>query len=344
MRYSRTKEAAGIGRRAFIALLGGTIASLFARPRAAHAQPAGKVWRLGVLEVTAPAMNAANFDALRKGLRALGYVEGRNLTIEYRSADGRTERFPELAAELVGLKVDVIVTRGTPAVLAAKNATTTIPVVMAAIGEPLLTGVVAGLARPGGNVTGLSAFTLELLVKRIEILREAVPGLTRIAFLHNLANPTAPRQWEELKTAAPTLGIELRLLDVRDVRNVEDMERVFATAVAQRVHALVVGNDTVTQMNRRLVVELAARHRLPAMYLAREFVDAGGLMTYGVSYADLYRRAATFVDKIFKGAKPADLPVEQPTKIELVVNLKTAKALGLTVPPTLLARADEVIE
>jgi putative ABC transport system substrate-binding protein len=328
-------------RRSFIALLGGAAAASILPPPAAQAQRAGKVWRLGVLEVISPAMNAANYDALRKGLRDLGYVEGRNLTIEYRSADGRTERFPELAAELVSLKVDAIVTRGTLAVLAAKNATATIPIVMAAIGEPLLTGVVASLARPGGNVTGLSAFTLDLLAKRVEILREAVPGLTRIAFLHNMANPIARPQWEVLAPAAPALGIELRLLDVR---NREDLERAFATAVAERVDALVIGNDTVTQTNRRQVVELAARHRLPAMYLAREFVDAGGLMTYGASYSDLYRRAATFVDKILKGAKPADLPVEQPTRFELVVNLKTAKALGVVISEAFLLRADEVIE
>jgi putative ABC transport system substrate-binding protein len=327
-----------VRRRDFIALLGSAAA---AWPLAARAQRAGKVWRIGMLETIGVGLNAANLDAFRKGLRELGYIEGQNLAIDYRSADGRSERFPELVAELVRLKVDVIVTRGTPAVLAAKEATATIPVVMAASGAPLRTGVVTGLARRGGNVTGLSAFTLELLAKRIEILREAIPGLTRIGFVHNLGNPVAPPQWEELKAAAPTLGIELQLLDVRKL---EDMERAFATAAAQRTQALVVGNDAVIHENRRHVVELAASHRLPAMYLSRELVDAGGLMTYGVSYPDLYRRAAIFVDKIFKGAKPADLPIEQPTKFELVVNLKTAKALGVAISESFLLRADEVIE
>jgi putative tryptophan/tyrosine transport system substrate-binding protein len=325
-------------RRQFITLLGAAAA---ARPLGALAQPAGRVWRIGVLELTSATLNAANLEALRKGLRELGYVEGRNLAIDYRSADGRSDRFADLAAGLVRDKVDVIVTRGTPAVMAAKDATASIPIVMAASGDPLRTGVVAGLARPGGNVTGLSAFTLELLAKRIEILREAVPGLTRIGYLHNMGNPVAPRQWDELNAAAPALGIELELLDVRKL---EDLAPAFAAATAQRAHALVIGNDTVTHVNRQHLVELAARHRLPAMYLAREFVDAGGLMTYGVSYPDLYRRAATFVDKIFKGAKPSDLPIEQPIKFELIVNLKTAKALGLTISESFLLRADGVIE
>jgi putative ABC transport system substrate-binding protein len=327
-----------MNRREFITLLGAAAA---AWPLPPHAQAASKVWHIGVLEPTAAALNTANFDAFRDGLRGLGYVQGRNLAIDYRSADGRSERFPDLAAELVRSQVDVIVTRGTPAVMAAKDASATIPVVMAASGDPLGTGVVAGLARPGGNVTGLSAFTVELLVKRIEILREAVPGLTRIGYLHNMSNPVAPRQWELLTKAAPTLGVHFQLLDVRKV---DDIEPAFATAVTQRAQALVVGNDTVTHANRRHLVELAARQRLPAMYLSRELVDAGGLMTYGVSYPDLYRRAATFVDKIFKGAKPSDLPIEQPTKFELVVNLKTAKALGLAISESFLLRADEVIE
>ena len=212
---------------------------------------------------------------------------------------------------------------------------------MAASGEPLTSGVIAGLARPGGNVTGLSAFTNELIPKRIELLNEAVSGLARIAFLQDMANPIAPSQWEELKAAALSLRIEPFLLDVRKS---EDVTRAFEGARVQRVNALAVGNDTVTHANRRQVVELAAQQRLPVIYATREFVDAGGLMTYGVNYSDLYRRAATYVDKIFKGAKPADLPVEQPTKFELIINLKAAKAIGLEIPPTLLARADEVIE
>jgi putative ABC transport system substrate-binding protein len=326
-----------VKRRDFITLLGGVAAW----PLAARAQQVGRIWRIGVLETISPELNTANFDALRQGLRNLGYIEGQNLVIEYRSADGQMERFPELANELVRTNVDVIVTRGTPAVVAAKNATATIPVVMAASGEPLTSGVISGLARPGGNVTGLSAFTNELIPKRIELLNVAVPGIARIAFLQNMSNPVAPSQWEELKTAAQSVRIEPLLLDVR---RSEDVARALEAARMERINAIVVGNDTVTHANRHQVIELAAHHRLPVIYATREFVDAGGLMSYGVSYADLYRRAATYVDKIFKGAKPADLPVEQPTKFDLMINLRTAKALGLEIPDKLLALADEVIE
>jgi putative ABC transport system substrate-binding protein len=324
-------------RREFIGLLGGAAAW----PFAARAQQLGKVWRIGVLETISSELNATNFDALRNGLRNLGYVEGQNLTIEYLSADGQEERFPQLASELVRSNVDVIVTRGTPAVFAAKTATTTIPVVMTASGEPLASGVISGLARPGGNVTGLSAFTNELIPKRIELLKVAMSGIARVAFLQNMSNPVAPSQWEEFKNATRSLGIEPLLLDVRKP---EDVVRAFDTAGMQRANALAVGNDTVTHASRRQIVELAAQRRLAAIYATREFVDAGGLIAYSVNYADLYRRAATYVDKILKGAKPADLPVEQPTKFDLVINLKTAKALGLEIPDKLLALADEVIE
>jgi putative ABC transport system substrate-binding protein len=324
-------------RREFMSLL---VGATVAWPLVARAQ-AGKLWRVGVLEMTAPALNASNFNALLERLREIGYVEGQNLVIDYRSADGRPDRFPALAAELVRLKVDVIVTRGTPAVQAAKNATATIPVVMAASGDPLGTGVIAELARPGANVTGLSAFTRELLGKRLELLRDAVPGIARPAFLSNLGNPIARKQWEEMSSASSKLRFEPILLDVRKP---EDMERAFETAVVHRADAVIVGNDTVTHSNRRHVVELAAKHRLPAMYLASQFVYEGGLMTYGVSYPDLYRRAATYIDKIFKGSKPADLPIEQPSKFELIVNLKAAKALGLKISESFLLRADEVIE
>jgi putative tryptophan/tyrosine transport system substrate-binding protein len=327
-----------VKRREFITLVGGAAVGW---PRAARAQQPTKVWRIGVLETISAERNATNFEALRKGLRGLGYIEGQNLTIEYRSADGQVERFPQLAEELVRAQVDVIVTRGTPAVFAAKNATTTIPVVMAASGEPLVTGVIPGLAQPGGNVTGLSAFTNELIPKRIELLNAAAPGVSRIAFLQNMSNPVALSQWEELNSAARSLRIEPLLLDVRKS---EDVMRAFETARTQRVNALAVGNDTVTHANRSQIVELAAQHRVPAVYATREFVDAGGFMAYSVSYADLYRRAAGYMDKIFKGTKPADLPVEQPTKFDLVINLRTAKALGLQIPDKLLVFADEVIE
>ena len=325
-------------RRTFLA---STSAVLFAAPLAAEAQPAAKVYRIGVLEPTSMALNAANLDAFRQGLRELGYVEGRNMRIEYRSADGRSERFPDLAAELVRLKVDVILTRGTPAVMAAKNATGTIPVVMAASGDPVLSGVVASLARPGGNVTGLSAIVVDVSGKRLELLREVIPGVSRIVGLFNMSNPIDALQWKETEIAASSLRVQLQLLDVRKPG---DFGRAFDAATKQRAGALVAGADALTWANRRSIVDLAAKNRLPAIYVAREFVDAGGLIGYGVSYPHLYRRAASFVDKILKGAKPADLPIEQPTEFELVINLKTAKALGLTIPPSLLLRADEVIQ
>ena len=323
-------------RRAFIS---GITVGLLAAPLAIEAQPAGKVYRIGILETIPAARNADNLAALRKGLRDLGYVEGRNLIIEYRSADGRAERFPDLASELVRLKVDLIVTRGTPAARAAKNATGTIPVVMATMGDPR--AIVASFANPGGNITGVTTFSTELTAKRFELLKELVPNLSRVALLHNMGNPAAPPEWEETKTAARSLGLQAELLDVRSQG---DLGRAFELAVRQRVDALVIGADGLTQMHQQTIVDLVARNRLPAAYPAREFVEAGGLIAYAVNYPDLYFRFASFVDKIFKGAKPGELPVEQPTKFELVINLKTAKALGLTIPPSLLQRADQVIE
>jgi putative tryptophan/tyrosine transport system substrate-binding protein len=327
-----------VNRRAFIGAL--TVSPL-AAPLVAEAQQAGKVHHIGMLETTSMVLNAANLEAFRQGLRELGYFEGRNYIIEYRSADGRRERFPDLAAELVRLKVDVILTRGTPAVMAAKSATGTIPVVMAASGDPVLSGVVASLARPGGNVTGLSATVVEVSGKRLELLREVVPGVSRVAVLFNMSNPNDALQWKETEVAGSSLRVQLQLLDVRKPG---DLGEAFDAAIKQRAGALVVGIDALTWANHRPIVDLAAKHRLPAIYAAREFVEAGGLIAYGVSYPHLYRRAASFVDKILKGAKPADLPVEQPTKFELVINLKTAKALGLTLQPSLLQRADEVIQ
>ena len=323
-------------RRTFIGRVAG---GLLAAPLAARAQPAGKVYRIGILESIPAARNAANLDALRKGLRDLGYVEGRNLIIEYRSADGRAERFPELASELVRLKADLIVTRGTPAARAAKNATETIPVVMATMGDPR--AIVASFARPGGNITGVTTFSTELTAKRIELLKELVPKLSRVALLHNMGNPAAPPEWDETKAAARSLGLLPELLDVRSQG---DLSRAFELAVRQHVDALLIGIDGLTQMHQQTIVDLVARNRLPAAYPAREFVEAGGLIAYGVNYPDLYFRFASFVDKIFKGAKAGELPVEQPAKFELVINLKTAKAFGITVPQSLLLRADEVIQ
>ena len=325
-------------RREFITLLGGAAAVW---PIVARAQKPAKVWRVGMLDTTAATLNAANVDAFRKAMHQLGYIEGQNLILEYRSGDGHIERFPHLAAELVRLNVDIIVTRGTPAALAAKSATATIPIVMAAIGEPVETRMVASLARPGGNVTGLSAFVTELTGKRVEIIRELIPQVSRIALVDNMANRSVPAQWDETKRAALALGIQSQLYDVRTA---EDIERAFSSAIAQQVNALSVGNDSVVIANRVRVAELSAKHRLPTIYATREFVEVGGLLSYAAHYPDLYRRAAAYVDRIFKGTNPADLPVEQPTKFELVVNLKTARTLGLEVPPSLLARADEVMD
>ena len=322
-------------RRTFIGRVAGGVLAV---PVAARAQPAGKVYRIGILEAIPASRNAANLDALRKGLRDLGYVEGRNLVIEYRSADGVAERFPELASELVRRRVDLIVTRGTPAARAARNATQTVPVVMATMGDPR--AIVTSFAHPGGNVTGVTTFSTELTAKRIELLRELVPNLSRVALLHNMGNPAAPPEWEETKRAAGSLGLRAELLDVRSEA---DLVRAFERAASRHVDALLVGPDGLTQMHQRAIVDMVARSRLPAAYPARDFVEAGGLMAYAVNYPDLYYRFASFVDKIFKGAKPGDLPVEQPAKFELVVNLKTAGALGLTIPQSVMLRADEII-
>ena len=312
---------------------------LFAAPLATEAQKTGKVYRIGVLDPTPVALNVTNLDAFRQGMRELQYVEKQNLEIEYRSPEGRAERFPDLAHELVRLKVDLILTRGTPAVLAAKNATRTIPIVMAASGDPLGAGVVTGLARPGGNVTGLSALTAEVSGKRLQLLKEAIPGARRLAAFLDRGAPVT--QWRGTEQAARSIGLRPQVFYVE---RAEDLGPAFDAAVKQRADAVLVGLGAVIQSNVGPVVELAARHRLPTVFGSREFVVAGGLMAYGVSYPDAYRRAASFVDKIFKGAKPADLPIEQPTKFELVINMKTARALGLTVPPSLLLRADQVID
>jgi putative ABC transport system substrate-binding protein len=322
-------------RREFITLFSGTAVGW---PLAARAQQV-KVRRIGMLETIAPDLNAANLAALQQGLRLLGYVEGQNYVLDYRSADGQAERFPNLAEELVRARVDIIVTRGTPAAQAAKAATSTIPIVMAAIGEAL--GVVESLAHPGGNITGLSAFTTELAGKRVEFVKDVLPGTARVALFHNMGNPVAPPQWEQTQIAARQLGIATELLDVRSR---DQVGRAIETAAGKRINALLVGNDSVTQENRSLIADLAARNHLPTFYGSREFVEAGGLMSYAVSYLLLYFRAARLVDKIFKGAKAGDLPVDQPTKFELVINLKAAKAIGLTIPESFLARADEVIE
>jgi len=312
---------------------------LLAVPLASEAQQAGRVYRIGMLETRSIVLNAANIDAFRHGLLEFGYREGQNLEIVYRSSDGRDERFPGLASELVRLQVDLIVTRGTPAALAAKRATQTIPVVMAASADPVGSGIVASLARPGGNVTGLSSALTEVYAKRVELLSELLPKLARVAAILNMGNPVTPSQWHVVEASARSLGIKAQLLDVR---RPEDLGRAFDTAAKQRAEALIVGLDGVTQGNLRPIAELAAR--LPSIYGAKEYTDVGGPITYGASDLHMYHRAATFIDKIFKGGKPAGLPIEQPTKFELVINVKTAKALGLSIPPSLLGRADEVIQ
>jgi putative ABC transport system substrate-binding protein len=315
------------------ALAGGLLAAALPAP----GQQAGKVYHIGILEPVPAAQNAANLNALRKGLRDLGYVEGRNLVIDYRSANGRAERFRDLAIQLVRLNVDLIITRGTPATSAAKSASETIPVVMAAM-RPL--AFVPSLARPSGNITGVTTFSTELTGKRIELLKELVPDLSHVTLLHNMGNPAAPFEWEEVKAAARLLGLQTDLLDVRSGG---DLVPALDLAARQHVGALVVGADGLTELHQRTIVDLLARKRLPAAYPAREFVEAGGLIAYGVNYPDLYFRFASLIDKIFKGAKPDELPVEQPTNFELVINVKTAKALGLAIPQSILLRADYVI-
>lgn len=306
-------------------------------PIALDAAPPDKLHRIGMLERTPAAQNAANVDAFRQGLRELGYVEGESFVIDYRSADGHDDRFAGLAAELVHAKVDLLVTRGTPAALAAKNATRTTPVIITGVGDPVGQGVVASLARPGGNITGLSAAVTDIYPKRVHLLKELVPRTARVAGLFNMGNPALPPQWREVDKATRALGLEPVLLDVRKVG---DLEPAFESAVRQRADALIVGIETLTLANQRLIVSLAARYRLPAMYASTEF--AGGLISYGVNYPEMYRRAAGYAHKIFKGTRPADLPVEEPTAFELVINPRTGRALGLTIPPSLLLRANRL--
>ena len=313
-------------------------------PLAAEAQQAAKVARIGYLS-TNLAANPHLQEAFLQGLRDLGYVEGRNLVIEYRFAEGKLERFPALAAELVALKVDVIVTAGgTLAALAAKQATRTLPIVFAAAADPVEGGLVTSLARPGGNITGPSSLTPALAGKCLELLKQAVPGVDRVAVLW-LPGALGERTDKEMVTgadvAARALGMRLQFVEAQGP---DEFDRAFSDMSRARAGALTVLPSNRFLREHRRLVDLAAKNRLPAVYASREFVDAGGLMSYGANQPDLFRRAATYVDKILKGAKPGDLPVEQPTKFELVINLKTAKALGLYVPPMLLARADEAIE
>ncbi len=327
-------------RREFIALLSGATAASAAWPLAAGAQTPPKIPRVGFIAGASPTATGHTVGAFRQGLRELGYVEGQTIALEVRWAEGRMERIPELVAELVGLKMDVLVAGISQAALAAKKATGTTPIVIVTP-DPVALGLVASLARPGGNVTGLSYFNEAIVGKRLELIKELVPGLARLAVLRNPLLEVHATFWQDTEVAARKLGVALQPLDVRGP---EDFEAAFAAATRGNAQALIAFDDALTVAHRPRIVALAASSHLPAMYGLREFPDDGGLMSYGPSFADLFRRAATYVDKILKGAKPADLPVEQPTKFELVINRKTADALGLTVPPTLLTQADEVIE
>jgi ABC-type uncharacterized transport system substrate-binding protein len=324
-------------RREFITLLGGAAA---AWPLAAGAQTPPKIPRVGYIAGSNATSTEHMVGAFRQRLRELGYVEGQTIALEVRYAEGRSDRMPELVAELVGLKMDVLVAGNSVAALAAKKATGTIPIVIVTP-DPVALGLVASLARPGGNVTGLSYFNEAIIAKRVQLLKEFVPGLARIAVLRNPSIAVHATFWQDTEVAARKLGVALQPLDVRGP---EDFEAAFAAATRGNAQALIALDDALTVAHRTRIVALAASSRLPAMYGLREFPDDGGLMSYGPSFADLFRRAATYVDKILKGAKPADLPVEQPTKIELVINRKTANVLGLTVPPTLFAQADDIIE
>jgi len=327
-------------RRTFVAVLTGGIV---VAPFAAEAQQAAKIARIGYLALNLVASPHLP-EAFRQGLRDLGYVEGRNVVIEYRDAEGKWDRLPALAAELVALNVDVIVAAATRHALAAKQATRTLPIVFAVVADPVGSELVTSLARPGGNVTGLSVLAPELVGKRLELLTQAVPGVSRVAVLRHPGAQGERTEKEMLKgaeAAARALGVRLQLLEARGP---DDLDRAFSEMTRSHAGALTVLPSSMLFTERRRLVDLAAKNRLPAVYELREFVDAGGLMAYGPDLADLFRRAATYVDKILKGVEPGDLPVEQPTKFELVINLKTAKALGLTIPQSVLGRADEVIQ
>jgi putative ABC transport system substrate-binding protein len=297
--------------------------------------------RIGYLGNSSPELESALVDAFHQGLRDLGWVEGHTLAIDYRWAEGQYARFPELVADLVRLPVDVLVTAGTPGTLAAKHATSTIPIVMAVSGDPVGTGLVASYARPGGNITGVSALVPALEGKRLQLLKELVPGLSRVAVLSNSANPVTVGIFEETQRAASALHVTLQPVELREV---EAFEEAFATMAKAQPDAFLLIADRALLMHRARLVALAAQSRLPAIYPYREFVEAGGMMSYAPSYPDLFRRAAAFVDKILKGTKPGDLPLEQPSKFELVINLKAIEALSLTIPSSLLFQADHVIQ
>ena len=316
-------------------------ASLNLAPLAAQGQQTGKLYRIGFLGNSTAALEAHLVGPFREGLRDLGYVEGQNIVIEYRWAEGKYERFPALIAELLAQKVEVIVTAGTPASLAVKKATTSVPLVMVAVGDPVDTGLVASLAKPGGNITGINSTVEGLEGKRLELLREVIPKLSHVAVLRNPENPTLLNYLKEMQVAAQVLGMKVQVFEARTPG---EFDETFKAIVRARPGVLRVMGDRLFLHNRQRIMDFATKQRLPVMPGHPELVEAGGLMSFGPSYSSMHRRAAYFVDRILKGGKPADLPVERPTKFELVVNLKAAKALGLTIPQTLLQRADQVIQ
>jgi putative ABC transport system substrate-binding protein len=327
-----------MNRRDVIGLLGGAAVSW---PLAVRAQQAQRMWRIGFLGNSTAALEANLIEPFREGLRELGYVEDQNVVIVYRWAEGNYARLPELVGELVGMNVDVIVTAGTPSALAVKQSAPSTPLVMIAVGDPVGSGLVESLARPGGNVTGFTSIAPELEGKRLELLREVVPSVATVAVLWNPANPYMESSAREVHVAAEALQMKVLSLPVRTL---EEIESAFGLMERERPNALNVLADRLFLHNRARIVEFALSHSLPGVHAYRELVLSGGLMSYGPNYADMHKRAAMYVDKILKGAKPAQLPVQAPTRFELVVNMKTAKALSLTMPPTVLARADEVIE
>jgi len=316
-----------------------SVAGALAGPLAAEAQPAGKVYRLGFLQPQANTRDVNFREVFSQGLRDHGYIEGQNLVIEHRMSKESTEN-PALLADLLGRKIDILVTWTTPALMAAKQATSTIPIVGIS-GDPVQMGLIASIARPGGNLTGLAILSDELELKNLQLLKEAAPRISRVAIFSNPDNPVWTNVLKRLQEVAPALGVKLQPLAVRDLG---DLEAAFAAAIREKAGALLVFREQIFVVHRQQIVKFVGMNRLPAAYGSSSFIEVGGLLVYGVNVPDMLRRAGGYVDKILKGAKPADLPIQQPTKLEMIINLKTAKSLGLTIPPSLLARADQVIE
>jgi putative ABC transport system substrate-binding protein len=340
-RKTANNGAAMTSRRDFLADFLATALAIASAPLAAQEKPAPRVYRIGMLETVPIRANNANLVELHKGMKELGYEEGQHYLILYRSAEGRVERFATLAADLARQKIDVFLARGTPATIAARDTETGIPVIASAVADPVDAKLVASLAAPGGNVTGLTSSVNEIGAKRMELLRALAPGITRVGVPTNPDNPASLAGWKVIEAAAPASSLKAEMLEVRKP---EELGDALEASVKNGVDALIIGLETLAQSNQNQIIEFAARQRLPAIYAARNFVDAGGLLSYGVLYPNLYYRAAGYIDKVLKGARPADLPMERPTKFELVINRKTAHALKLAIPPDLFLRSDEVID